>query len=224
MKETGWNLKSPIGWGSIWSIAVPTVNKSDSDLNSRQKKDGPATAADGAVNRNYPRQPKSRLAIFRICLRQRRRDAHIWRRYRQLKDSWVWIIVMKWNELTVRTDWICNSHCLKMDDHTSVSRLSETEKLYMHKRWQYILTRTRDSTVQPIWFRNTTKWKIWLWFASHYSRINDLINCWNNYRQKNLNMSAVLAEIVTIIEQEADIYNSISTESAPQDWDMAAQN
>lgn len=215
-----------IGWGASDLLRSYYRGKqNDGDLEIQDKKDGPVTAADGAVNHYILDNLKSRLSDSEFAYvseeTYKSQDAE------KLKESWVWII----DPLDGTRDFIDKTgeyaiHIALVKDGRPILALvacPEAEKLYYAKKGGGTFVETRDGTVQPIRVSERNKLEDLTIVASRTHRDQRFNQLLEQLPTKNLKyVGSVGCKVVTIVEQEADIYISLSGKSAPKDWDMAA--
>ncbi|MBW4639998.1 MAG: 3'(2'),5'-bisphosphate nucleotidase CysQ [Gloeocapsa sp. UFS-A4-WI-NPMV-4B04] len=215
-----------IGWGASDLLRSYYRGKqNDGDLEIQDKKDGPVTAADGAVNHYILDNLKSKLSDPEFAYVSE--ETHKYQSAEQLKDSWVWII----DPLDGTRDFIDRTgeyaiHIALVKDGRPILALvacPEAEKLYYAKKGGGTFVETRDGTVQPIRVSERNKMEDLTIVASRTHRDQRFNQLLEQLPTKNLKyVGSVGCKVVTIVEQEADIYISLSGKSAPKDWDMAA--
>lgn len=215
-----------IGWGASDLLRSYYRGKqNDGDLEIQDKKDGPVTAADGAVNHYILDNLKSKLSDQEFAYVSE--ETYKYQSAEQLKDSWVWII----DPLDGTRDFIDKTgeyaiHIALVKDGRPILALvacPEAEKLYYAKKGGGTFVETRDGTVQPIRVSERNKLEDLTIVASRTHRDQRFNQLLEQLPTKNLKyVGSVGCKVVTIVEQEADIYISLSGKSAPKDWDMAA--
>lgn len=215
-----------IGWGASDLLRSYYQGKqNDGDLEIQDKKDGPVTAADVAVNHYILDNLKSKLNDQEFAYvseeTYKSQDAE------KLKESWVWII----DPLDGTRDFIDKTgeyaiHIALVKDGRPILALvacPEAEKLYYAKKGGGTFVETRDGTVQPIRVSERNKLEDLTIVASRTHRDQRFDQLLDQLPTKNLKyVGSVGCKVVTIVEQETDIYISLSGKSAPKDWDMAA--
>lgn len=215
-----------IGWGASDLLRSYYRGKqNDGDLEIQDKKDGPVTAADGAVNHYILDNLKSKLSDQEFAYVSE--ETYKYQSAEQLRDSWVWII----DPLDGTRDFIDRTgeyaiHIALVKDGRPILALvacPEAEKLYYAKKGGGTFVETRDGTVQPIRVSERNKMEDLTIVASRTHRDQRFNQLLEQLPTKNLKyVGSVGCKVVTIVEQEADIYISLSGKSAPKDWDMAA--
>ena len=218
-------LARSIGWGASYllrSYYHGEVNEGNLDI--QDKKEGPVTAADVAVNRYILDRLKNNLGeddFGYISEENYNSDS------KQLTQSYVWII----DPLDGTRDFIDKTgeyaiHIALIKDCRpilAVVAYPEAEKLYYATLGNGTFVETIDGQIAPM-------------KVSERDTINDLtLVISRTHRNERLNyllqtlpckdrqyVGSVGCKIATIIEQKADIYISLSGKSAPKDWDMAA--
>lgn len=220
------DITRSIAWGASDLLRSYYRGKqNDGDLEIQDKKDGPVTAADGAVNHYILDNLKSKLSDPKFAYVSE--ETHKYQSAEQLKDSWVWII----DPLDGTRDFIDRTgeyaiHIALVKDGRPILALvacPEAEKLYYAKKGGGTFVETRDGTVQPIRVSERNKMEDLTIVASRTHRDQRFNQLLEQLPTKNLKyVGSVGCKVVTIVEQEADIYISLSGKSAPKDWDMAA--
>lgn len=217
-------LARSIGWGASYllrSYYHGEVN--GGNLEIQDKKDGPVTAADIAVNRYILDRLQTNLGEEDFGYI----SEETYKVRSQLTQSYVWII----DPLDGTRDFIDKTgeyaiHIALVKDHRpilAVVAYPEAEKLYYATLGKGAFGETIDGQITPI-------------KVSERNVIGDLtLVISRTHRDERLNyllqtlpckerqyVGSVGCKIATIIEQKADIYISLSGKSAPKDWDMAA--
>jgi 3'(2'), 5'-bisphosphate nucleotidase len=218
-------LARSIGWGASYllrSYYHGEVN--EGNLEIQDKKDGPVTAADIAVNHYILDRLQTNLGDKDFgCISEETYKV----RSQQLTQSYVWII----DPLDGTRDFIDKTgeyaiHIALVKDHRpilAVVAYPEAEKLYYATIGNGAFVETIDGAIAPI-------------KVSERNKINDLtLVISRTHRDERLNhllqtlpckdrqyVGSVGCKVANIIEQKADIYISLSGKSAPKDWDMAA--
>lgn len=194
------------------------------DLEIQNKKDGPVTAADVAANHYI-------LDNLQACFgtqefgylseeTHKSQDA-------QLTQPFVWII----DPLDGTRDFIDKTgeyavHIALVEAGRPILAVvawPEAEKLYYATKGGGTFLETRDGKVTPLQVssRNAIEELSLVVSRTHRDeRFNKLLQNLPCKNQKYV--GSVGCKIATIIEQNADIYISLSGKSAPKDWDMAA--
>jgi 3'(2'), 5'-bisphosphate nucleotidase len=145
----------------------------------------------------------------------------------QLSDSWVWII----DPLDGTRDFIDKTgeyaiHIALVKDgrpELAVVACPEAEKLYYATLGGGTFVETRDGTVTPIRVSGRDRMEDLTLVVSRTHRDQRFNQLLEQLPCKNKKyVGSVGCKIATIVEQQADIYISLSGKSAPKDWDMAA--
>lgn len=215
-----------VGWGASYLLRSYYEGKhNDGDLEIQDKKDGPVTAADVAVNQYILDKLKSNLGEQDFAYVSE--ETYKFQSAIALKDSWVWVIdpLDGTRDFIERTGEYAIHIALVKDGRPvlAVVACPEAEKVYYAKLGGGTFAETRDGTVIPIRVseRNVTKDLTLVVSRTHRDqRFNQLLEQLPCKKQKYV--GSVGCKIATIVEQEADIYISLSGKSAPKDWDMAA--
>jgi 3'(2'), 5'-bisphosphate nucleotidase len=145
----------------------------------------------------------------------------------KLNNSWVWII----DPLDGTRDFIDKTgeyaiHIALIKETSpwlSVVVVPESNKLYYATKGGGAFVETRDGNIKSIQvsLRKNIEDLIIVVSRSHRNqRLDYLLQQLPSKNQKAV--GSVGCKIATIVEQQADIYISLSGKSAPKDWDMAA--
>lgn len=219
------DLARSIGWGASYLLRSYYHGEiNNGNLEIQNKKDGPVTAADIAVNRYILDRLQSNLGeedfgyISEETYKQKSK---------QLEQSWVWII----DPLDGTRDFIDKTgeyaiHIALVKNHRPVLAVvayPEAEKLYYATLGNGAFVETIDGQIAPIKVskRNVINNLTLVVSRTHRDeRLNYLLQTLPCKEKQYV--GSVGCKIATIIEQKADIYISLSGASAPQDWDMAA--
>ena len=218
-------LARSIGWGASYllrSYYHGEVNQGNLEI--QDKKDGPVTVADIAVNRYILDRLQTNLGDedFGYISEETYKV-----RSQQLTQSYVWII----DPLDGTRDFIDKTgeyaiHIALVKDHRpilAVVAYPEAEKLYYATIGNGSLVETIDGKVTPIKVSKRNKIKDLTLVISRTHRDERLNHLLQTLPCKDRQyVGSVGCKIATIIEQKADIYISLSGKSAPKDWDMAA--
>lgn len=215
-----------VGWGASDLLRSYYQGKqNDGDLEIEDKKDGPVTAADIAVNRYILDNLKSKLSDQDFAYMSE--ETYKSQNPDQLKNSWVWVI----DPLDGTRDFIEKTgeyaiHIALVKDGRpvlSVVAQPEAEKLYYATKDGGAFVETRERKVQPIKVSERNKIEDLTIVVSRTHRDQRFNQLLEQLPTKNLKyVGSVGCKVVTIVEQQADIYISLSGKSAPKDWDMAA--
>lgn len=218
-------LARSIGWGASYLLRSYYHGEiNDGNLNIQDKKDGPVTAADVAVNRYILDRLITNLGEedFGYISEENYNSQS-----KQLEQSLVWII----DPLDGTRDFIDKTgeyaiHIALVKNHRPVLAAvayPEAEKLYYATLGNGTFVETIDGKIAPIKVSERSSIKDLTLVVSRTHRDERL-----NYLLQTLPckerqyVGSVGCKIASIIEQKADVYISLSGKSAPKDWDMAA--
>ncbi|MBD2013958.1 3'(2'),5'-bisphosphate nucleotidase CysQ [Microcoleus sp. FACHB-53] len=221
-----------VGWGAadiLRSYYRGHADDSSLELKIEEKKDGPVTAADVAAN-HYILQ-KLQVAFAPETFGYLSEET-----YKSLPDAtkeslvntpWVWIIdpldgtrdfINKTGEYAIH---IALAH--QGRPVVAVVVWPEAQKLYSATLGGGTFVETRDGAKTPIRVSPRDAIADLSLVASRThrdERFNQLLSQLP-FKAKHY-VGSVGCKIATIIEQQADVYISLSGKSAPKDWDMAA--
>lgn len=214
-----------IGWGASYLLRSYYHGEiNNGDLEVKHKKDGPVTAADLAVDRYILDRLKSNLGEenFGYITEETYKLQP-----QQLSQDWVWII----DPLDGTRDFIEKTgeyaiHIALINNHRpalAVVAYPEAEKIYYATLGNGTFVETRDGKVIPVKVSKRDNLADLTFVASRThrdERFNYLLQKLDIKNQKYV--GSVGCKIAAIIEQQADIYISLSGKSAPKDWDFAA--
>ncbi|WP_250125539.1 3'(2'),5'-bisphosphate nucleotidase CysQ [Chroococcidiopsis sp. CCMEE 29] len=214
-----------IGWGASYllrSYYHGGLNNPELDI---PDKDGPVTAADIAVNRYILDRLQTNLGNQDFAYISE--ETYNAQTDGQLSQPWVWII----DPLDGTRDFIDKTgeyaiHIALVKDSRPVLAVvawPEAEKLYYATVGGGTFVETRDGKVTPIRVAARDKLEDLTLVVSRTHRdrrFNQLLQQLPCQNQKSV--GSVGCKIATIIEQQADVYISLSGKSAPKDWDLAA--
>jgi 3'(2'), 5'-bisphosphate nucleotidase len=221
-----------VGWGAadiLRSYYRGHTDESILELKIEEKKDGPVTAADVAAN-HYILQ-KLQVAFdpetFGYLSEETYKSLPEQSQESLVNTPWVWII----DPLDGTRDFINKTgeyaiHIALVHQERPVVAVvvwPEAEKLYYATLGGGTFVETRDGTKTPIRVssRNAIADLSLVASRTHRDeRFNQLLSQLP-FKGKHY-VGSVGCKIATIIEQQADVYISLSGKSAPKDWDMAA--
>ena len=218
-------LARSIGWGASYILRSYYHGEiNDGNLDIQEKKDGPVTAADIAVNHYILDRLKTNLGEEDFgYISEETYKLHS----KQLTQSYVWII----DPLDGTRDFIDKTgeyaiHIALVKNHRpilAVVAYPEAEKLYYATLGKGAFVETIDGKIAPIKVseRNSIENLALVVSRTHRDeRLNYLLQTLPCKERKYV--GSVGCKIANIIEQKADVYISLSGKSAPKDWDMAA--
>ena len=214
-----------VGWGASYLLrSYYTSQFHNADLQIQDKQGDPVTAADLAV---------SHYIIERLQTNLGEKDfAYISEETYKIQpykhnQPWVWII----DPLDGTRDFIEKTgqyaiHIALVKDSRPVLAVvayPEAEKLYYATIGGGTFVETRDGTLTRLQVsqRNIIEDFTLVVSRTHRDeRFNQLLQHLPCKKQKFI--GSIGCKIATIVEQQADIYISLSSKSAPKDWDLAA--
>jgi 3'(2'), 5'-bisphosphate nucleotidase len=221
-----------VGWGAadiLRSYYRGHTDDSILELKIEEKKDGPVTAADVAAN-HYILQ-KLQVAFdpetFGYLSEETYKSLSEQSQESLVNTPWVWIIdpldgtrdfINKTGEYAIHIALVHQGRPV-----VAVVVWPEAEKLYYATLGGGTFVETRDGTKTPIRVssRNVIADLSLVASRTHRDeRFNQLLTQLP-FKTKHY-VGSVGCKIATIIEQQADVYISLSGKSAPKDWDMAA--
>lgn len=214
-----------IGWGASYLLRSYYHGEiNDGNLEIRNKKDGPVTAADLAVDRYILDRLKSNLGEqnFGYITEETYKLQS-----QQLEQELVWII----DPLDGTRDFIEKTgeyaiHIALIKNHRpilAVVAYPEAEKIYYASLGNGAFVETRSGEINPSKVSKRSQLADLTFVVSRThrdERFNYLLQKLDCKNQKYV--GSVGCKIATIIEQQADVYISLSSKSAPKDWDFAA--
>ena len=213
-----------VAWGAA-DILSSFYHKDTSDLDVKDKKDGPVTEADMAANKHIVSRLKEELGTEEFgYLSEETFDV---KKAVPVDHDWVWII----DPLDGTRDFIDKTGEYGM--HIALAyqgrpvigivAIPESQKIYFASKDKGTFVETKDGKVTPI--RVSDRHKIedlyLIVSRSHRDdRFQKLIDGLPFAGKKY--MGGVGGKISTLLEHESDVYISLSGKSAAKDWDFAA--
>ena len=219
-----------VGWGAADILRSYYRGEPETgDLNVQEKKDGPVTAADVVTNHyildnlqaSFGKQDFGYLSEETYKFQSKGVFSA------PFPEPWIWIIdpldgtrdfIDKTGEYAVQI-----ALAYQGSPVLAVVVWPEKEKLYYATKGGGTFVENRDGSIEPVRVsdRNSLADLAIVVSRTHRDeRFNNLLQQLPCKNQKYV--GSVGCKIITIIEQQADIYISISGKSAPKDWDMAA--
>ena len=213
-----------VAWGAA-DILSSFYHKDTSDLSVQEKKDGPVTEADMAANQHIVSRLKEELGTEEFgYLSEETFDV---KKAVPVAHDWVWII----DPLDGTRDFIDKTGEYGM--HIALAyqgrpvigivAIPESQKVYFASKDQGSFVETKDGKVTPIKVsdRNKIEDLYLIVSRSHRDdRFQKLIDGLPFAGKKY--MGGVGGKISTLLEQDSDVYISLSGKSAAKDWDFAA--
>jgi 3'(2'), 5'-bisphosphate nucleotidase len=213
-----------VAWGAS-DILSSFYHQDISDLDIKDKKDGPVTEADMAANHYILDRLRAELGTEEFgYLSEETFDV---KKAEPVAHDWVWII----DPLDGTRDFIDKTGEYGM--HIALAyqgrpvigivAIPEAGKIYFASKGNGTFVETKDGTVTPIKVsdRHTIEDLYLIVSRSHRDeRFQKLIDRLPFAGKKY--MGGVGGKISTLLEQESDVYISLSGKSAAKDWDFAA--
>jgi 3'(2'), 5'-bisphosphate nucleotidase len=220
-------LIRPIGWRASDILRSYYRGNKQDDLNVEYKDEkgkDPVTAADLAVNNYILQKLKNELGSEEFGYI----SEETYRNQDGINNSeWVWIIdpldgtkdfINKTGEYAIHIALVRNK-----SPELALVAIPEAEKLYYAIKGGGTFVETLDGNRKSVRVSQRDNPQELTLVASRNhrnERLNYLLEKLTFQNQKSV--GSVGGKIVAIIEQQADIYISLSGKSAPKDWDMAA--
>ena len=213
-----------IAWGAA-DILSSFYHKDTSDLDVKDKKDGPVTEADVAANKYILGRLKEELGTEKFgYLSEETFDV---KKAEPIAKDWVWII----DPLDGTRDFIDKTGEYGM--HIALAykgrpviglvAIPEAGKVYFASKDNGTFVETKDGTVTPMKVSNRDRLEDMYLIVSRShrdERFKQLIERLPFAGEKY--MGGVGGKISTLLERESDVYLSLSGKSAAKDWDFAA--
>ncbi|MGL5804166.1 MAG: 3'(2'),5'-bisphosphate nucleotidase CysQ family protein [Xenococcaceae cyanobacterium] len=211
-----------VGWGA--ADILHSYYRDDANLNvNEDKKDGPVTAADLATNHYILEKLQAALGTEEFGYL----SEETYQGTTPLTQPWVWII----DPLDGTRDFIDKTgeyavHIALTDGNRpilAVVAVPETEKLYYAVKGKGTFVETRDGKTTQLKVSDRTSPEELYLVASRTHRDDRFQQLLDKLPFKTRNyVGSVGCKISTILEQQSDVYISLSGKSAPKDWDFAA--
>ena len=219
-----------VGWGASDILrSFYRGNSNDGDLEITEKKDGPVTAADIATNHYILENLQRHLGTENFAYLSEETYKSLSEQAKDLliNHPWVWIIdpldgtrdfIDKTGEYAVHIALVHQGRPI-----LAIVAWPEAEKLYYATLGggTFVETRTGITTQKSVSKLNLIQDLSLVASRTHRDeRLKQLLEQ-IPFKQKHY-VGSIGCKIATIIEQQADVYISLSGKSAPKDWDMAA--
>lgn len=213
-----------LGWGASDILRTYYRELATRDLDVQEKKDGPVTAADLAVNRYVLSKLEDALGTDTFgYLSEETYKA----KSAALPQDWVWILdpLDGTRDFIDRTGEFAFHLALTYQGRPvlSVVACPEMQKLYYATLGGGAFVETPNGTVRQVRVSGRSRsaeLRVVVSRSHRDDRFNQLLEqlpC-----QNQIFVGSVGGKIAAIVEQKADVYISLSGKSAPKDWDMAA--
>ncbi len=211
-----------VGWGAAQILRSYYRGKGDLNINE-DKKEGPVTNADLATNHYILEKLQNAFdsEAFGYLTEETYKGTE------PLPQPWVWII----DPLDGTRDFIDKTgeyaiHIALIQEKRpilSVVVLPELEKLYFATKGEGTYCETPDGQITPIKVSERNKPEDLSLVVSRTHRDQRFQDLIDRLPLKGRNyVGSVGCKIAHILEQQSDIYISLSGKSAPKDWDFAA--
>lgn len=219
-----------VGWGAADILrSYYRGNSNNGDLEINEKKDGPVTAADVAANQYILENLQASLSTqdFGYLSEETYKSLSQGAQDLLIQQPWVWIIdpldgtrdfIDKTGEYAVHIALVHQGRPI-----LAVVAWPEAEKLYYATLGGGTFVETHEGVITPVRVSKRDAIEDLSLVASRThrdERFNQLLRQLP-FKEKHY-VGSVGCKIATIIEQQADVYISLSGKSAPKDWDMAA--
>jgi 3'(2'), 5'-bisphosphate nucleotidase len=216
-------IARPITWNAadiLRSYYRGTANGLDIQYKGN-KIDDPVTAADIAVSEYILKQLQGQLGNDFGYISEETYEGE------QVQNEWVWIIdpldgtrdfIDKTGEYAIHIGLVKENRPI-----LAIVAVPESEKIYYAIKGSGTFVETRNGNTQRLQVASQTSLQdlTVLVSRSHRSETLDYIltklPC-----QTHKNVGSIGCKIAAIVEQQADVYISLSGKSAPKDWDIAA--
>lgn len=210
-----------VGWGAA-DILRSYYQQTDDKLEVQYKQNEPVTIADVHVNRYILENLQAVLGKedFAYISEETYKGEHA-------QQEWVWIIdpldgtrdfIEKTGEYAIHIALVHGTRPV-----LAVVAAPEAEKLYYATKGSGAFVETRDGKSLPLRVSSRERLEDLTLVVSRShrnERLNYLLQHLPCQNQKAV--GSVGGKIAAIVEQQADIYISLSGKSAPKDWDIAA--
>ncbi len=218
-----------VGWGAADILrSFYRGNSNNGELEIQEKQDGPVTAADVATNQYILEKLQSTLgADFGYLSEETYKSLSESEQNLLINHPWVWIIdpldgtrdfIDKTGEYAVHIALVHQGRPI-----LAIVAWPEAEKLYYATLGggTFVETPTGITTQKSVSKLNFINDLSLVASRTHRDeRFKQLLNQLP-FKEKHY-VGSIGCKIATIIEQQADVYISLSGKSAPKDWDMAA--
>jgi 3'(2'), 5'-bisphosphate nucleotidase len=213
-----------VGWGASYLLRSYYHGENQKNLEIKDKQGSPVTSADLAVNHYILDRLQANLGPeeFAYITEETYKSSTP-----QPTKSWVWIIdpldgtrdfIEKTGEYTIHLALVKDGRPV-----LAVVAYPEAEKLYFATLGGGTFVETRDGSMNPkqVSQRNNIKEFTIVASRSHRGkRLEQILSRLPCEKQKVV--GSIGGKIAAIVEQQADVYISLSGDSAPKDWDLAA--
>lgn len=210
-----------VAWGAS-DILHSYYRKEIKETNSDDK-DGPVTTADLATNHYILEKLQAALSDFDCGYL----SEETYKDEVALPQPWVWIIdpldgtrdfIDKTGEYAIHIALTYQGR-----PALAVVAVPEAEKIYYAIKGNGTFVETKSGEVKPIKVSNRNQIEELYLVASRTHRDERFQKLLNKMPFKDRNyVGSVGCKISTILEQQSDVYISLSGKSAPKDWDFAA--
>lgn len=213
-----------VGWEAADLLKSYYHETSNQNLQIQYKQNDPVTIADLAVNKFILQRLQAALGEEDFGYISE--ETYIAQQVKQENPEWVWIIdpldgtrdfIEKTGEYAIHIALVKETRPV-----LAVVAVPETQKLYYAIKGGGAFMETRGQTVSlQVSSREKVEDLTVVVSRSHRNqRLDYLLQQLPCKNQKAI--GSVGCKIATIVEQQADVYISLSGKSAPKDWDIAA--
>ncbi|PSB45315.1 3'(2'),5'-bisphosphate nucleotidase CysQ [Cyanosarcina cf. burmensis CCALA 770] len=213
-----------VGWGASYLLRSYYYGENKDNLDIKDKQGSPVTSADLAVNRYILDRLQTNLGQeeFAYITEETYKSSTP-----QPTKSWVWIIdpldgtrdfIDKTGEYTIHIALVKDGRPV-----LSVVAYPEVEKLYFATLGGGTFVETRDGNIQQVKVsqrQNVEEFTIVVSRSHRGKKLEKVLSKLLCKKQKSV--GSIGGKIAAIVEQQADVYISLSGKSAPKDWDLAA--
>lgn len=220
-----------LGWGAAAILrsyyrGEPNLDGTARSLDIQDKQEGPVTAADLAVNRYVLSKLEAIFGTEQFgYLSEETYKAKVG--LEPLPQDWVWIIdpLDGTRDFIDRTGEYAFHLALTHQGRPflSVVACPELDRLYYASLGEGAFVETLDGASQPLQVSDEPQLEDLTLVVSRthrgdrFKQLLQQLPC-----QNQLCVGSVGGKIAALVDQRADLYISLSGESAPKDWDMAA--
>lgn len=220
-----------VGWGASKILrsyyrGEASPDGTPFDLDVQNKKDGPVTAADLAVNHYVLTQLQEILGVKAFgYLSEETYKAQAEKR--PIDQDWVWILdpLDGTRDFIDRTGEYAFHLALTYQGRPTLTVVAcpEAERLYYAALGRGAFVETADGRTERLQVSERDRPEALTIVASRTHRDNRFNHLLNSLPCKEtVYVGSVGGKIAAIVDQRADVYLSLSGKSAPKDWDMAA--
>lgn len=215
-----------VAWGASDILSAYYNGKNlQQELETEEDKDGPVTKADLAANHYIVEQLQSQLGTEEFgYLSEETFDV---KAGKPVDHDWVWIIdpLDGTRDFIDKTGEYCLHIALTYEGRPVIGivAIPEAGKVYFASKSNGTFVETKDGSIKPIKVSDRAVPEELYLIVSRTHRDERFQKLIDHLPLKGKKyMGSVGGKISTILEQESDIYISLSGKSAAKDWDFAA--